>query len=272
MSPLRWLSRFEKADGSTGITFPTNRYEWESTQPLVQESVQLTGANYKYDMLEGAPAIKDNGTEIVRFYQVGDPANVDDAFDDLKAMLAWGRGKAWTTGASGNRWAWARLSEMPSLSFTVDNVAHFPIILKFERFSDWYDENPIDEYENAAFTVGSDPETVFVTNPGNAPVYNAIITVKGPFSGLVITNDDTGYVMESSTVGAGASDWLRFDAGRNTVEVSDDSGATWTDDQANFVRADGQVALWVHAPGANSVTIEGANGADVVFEMHGAHY
>lgn len=95
-------------------------------------------------------------------------------------------------------------------------------------------------------------------------VRNAVITVKGPFSEPKITNTTTGYVVESSSVGAYPSDWLRFDAGRNTVEISDDDGATWTDDQANFVRAPGQVGLMEFAPGANSLTVEGANGGDVV--------
>lgn len=272
MSPLRYFSRFEKADSSASLTFPTHRYEWEQSQPLRGSTVELTGAHYLYDQLEGAPAVKGNGLERVRCMSSGLPAEMDDDIDDIKAIASWGRGKAWTSGASGERWAWARLVEMPQLSFTVENVSTYPIIMLFERFSDWYDEDPIGEYENAAFTVGSDPETVFVTNPGNIEVDNAVITVKGPFSGLVITNDDTGYVLESSTVGGAGTDWLRFDAGRNTVEVSDDSGSTWTDDQANFVRAPGQIALMKMQAGVNSLTIEGANGADVVVEMYGAHH
>ena len=102
----------------------------------------------------------------------------------------------------------------------------------------------------------------------SAPVKNAIITVKGPFSGLVITNTTNGYKLQSSTVGAGASDWLRFDSGRNTVEVSADSGATWADDQANFVRATDQVGLMVLDPGDNSFDVAGANGGTVVFQFY----
>jgi hypothetical protein len=100
-----------------------------------------------------------------------------------------------------------------------------------------------------------------------APVRNAIITVKGPFSGLVITNTTNGYALASSSVGAASSDWLRFDAGRNTVEFSSDSGATWADDSANFIRTADQVGLMVLDPGANSFDIAGANGADVVFDF-----
>jgi hypothetical protein len=102
----------------------------------------------------------------------------------------------------------------------------------------------------------------------SSAVKNAVITVKGPFDGLVITNTTTGYVLQSSRVATLSSEWLRFDAGRNTVEFSDDSGATWTDDQVNFVRADGQVGLMVIDPGANSIDVEGANGGNVVFEFY----
>lgn len=101
-----------------------------------------------------------------------------------------------------------------------------------------------------------------------AAVKNAIITIKGPFSAPKITNTTNGYVLESSSIGAAGTDWLRFDSGRNTVEISDDSGATWTDDQANFVRSPGQVGLMVIAPGANSLDVEGANGGDVVVEFY----
>lgn len=99
-------------------------------------------------------------------------------------------------------------------------------------------------------------------------VRNAIITVNGPFDGLKITNTTNGYVLESTTVGAGSSDWLRFDSGRNTVELSDDSGATWTDDQVRFVRAPGQVGLMVIDPGTNDFQVEGANGGTVVVEFY----
>lgn len=268
MSPLRWLSHFENATGTVSVIFPTHRYEWEPSQPLLQSSMQPTGANYSYDQMEGGAAIKGNGMERVRFLDVGDAEDLDDDFDRFKGMMAWGRGKAWTTGASGNRWAWARLSEMPSLSFTVDNVRHVPVLLLFERFSDWYDAEPIGEA--GEFTLDADPDTISVTNPGNADVYNSIVTVKGPFEGLVITNSTTGYVIESSRVATLSSEWLRFDAGRNTVEFSDDSGATWVDDSANVVRHDAQVALMVMAPGANSVRIDGADTAEVVFDLHGA--
>lgn len=135
MSPLRYFSRFEKADGSQSVTFPTHRYEWEQSQPLLQSSVQLTGAHYNYDQLEAGPSIKGNGIERVRFLTVGQPADMDDEIDDIKAIASWGRGKAWTTGASGERWAWARLAEMPSLTFTVENVRHAPVLLLFERYS-----------------------------------------------------------------------------------------------------------------------------------------
>src|ERR1041385_1912743 len=116
MSPLRYFSRFEKADGSVSITFPTHRYEWEQSQPLRGSTVELTGANYSYDQLEGAPALRGNGIERVRCMSSGLPADMDDDIDEIKTIGSWGRGKAWTTGASGEGWAWGRLGGMPPLS------------------------------------------------------------------------------------------------------------------------------------------------------------
>lgn len=266
MSPLRYFSRFEKADASQSVTFPTHRYEWEQSQPLRQSSVQLTGASYDYDQLEGAPALKGNGIERVRCMSSGLPAEMDDEIDDIKVIASWGRGKAWTTGASGERWAWARLVEMPQLSFTVENVSTYPIIMTFERYSDWYDEDPIG-YEGE-FAISSDPQTIAVTNPGTAPVRNMIIIVKDPTAQpFKLTNTTTGYVIEHDNF----SGWFRFDTALNTVERSGDSGATWDDDSMWFVRQDGQVAMMALAPGANSIIVDNVNSGDVIFDFYGAY-
>jgi len=247
--------------------FPTHRYEYQQEQPLLYSMVPLTGANYGFDQMGGGAAIKANGVEVVRFLDVGAASGINADVDRFKAMQTYGRGRIWTqvAPASGLRWAWARLAAMPSLSFTVEDASVVqPVFVTFERFSDWYGD-PIGAA--GEFTLGSNPQTITVTNPGSTPVKNAIITVKNTFNGLVITNTTTGYVLASSRVGAASSDWLRFDAGRNTVQFSSNSGATWADGSANFIRAADQVGLMVMAPGPNSVTIAGANGAAIVFDF-----
>lgn len=106
---------------------------------------------------------------------------------------------------------------------------------------------------------------MIVNNPGHARVRNAVITIKGSFgvpSGILITNNTTGYQIQSVSSGVASSDWLRFDAGKNSAKISHDSGSTWTDDYVNFRRAVDQVGLMVLAPGDNNFTVVGADSAD----------
>lgn len=276
MTVLRYLFMFDNARMSaSGIiaatasgVFPTYRYEYEQSQALRQSTVQLTGASYDYDQLEGAAALKANGVERVRFLDVGDPDDMNADIDAFKALASYGRGRIWTQTApgSGQRWAWARLAEMPTLSFTVENRRHAPVFLTFERSSDWYDAEPVGAA--GEFAISSDPQTISVTNPGTIAVRNMIITVKDPTAQpFKLTNSTTGYVIEHNDYGA----WFRFDTGRNTVEYSTDSGATWDDESQFFVRQDGQVGMMVLAPGANSIIVDNVNGGDVIFEFYGAN-
>lgn len=278
--PPRYLNRVENVSGSVSITLPRFWAEYEQEQPLLRSSSPLTGQDYSFDQLGDAPSIKANASERVRFTEVGDPADIDVAIDALKA-LATGRVKIFTIGAgddhdgSQERWAWARMDMLPSVSLGVKNRETQPVSMSFERFTNWFSVEDIGIF--GEFNLYDDPEVISVYNPGNADVYNAVVTVKGPFSGLVITNANavlqgtsTPYVLQSDSVGVSMADWIRFDAGRNAVELSSDSGATWDDDSGNFVRQAGQVRLMVFAPGANALTIDGAAACDVVVEMYGA--
>lgn len=282
ISVPRYLSRAESPDATISVTFPRFRGEYEQEQPLIRSSSPLTGQDYSFDQMGEARSLKANGIERVRFLLVDQSATgIDAAIDELKALASLGRVKIFTTGAGdehegdGARWAWARLEMMPTLSLGVRDRQSAPVSLSFDRFSDWFSVDPIGPL--GEFEIAADPETVEVANPGNAPIYNAIVTVKGAFAGLSISNEtalvpgtESPYVLETDSLGAGAADWIRFDAGRNVVEISSDSGATWADDSGNFVRADGQVRLIVFAPGANELTIAGAAGCEIVVEMYGA--
>jgi len=173
VSVLRYLFMFDngKMTTASGIVatasgvFPTHRYEYQQEQPLLASTVQLTGASYGFDQLGGAPSIKGNGVEQVRFLDVGAASGINADIDSFKAMQTYGRGRIWTQTApgSGLRWAWARLAAMPSLSFTVDDASVVaPVFVTFDRFSDWYGD-PIGAA--GEFTLSSDPQTIVVTNP-----------------------------------------------------------------------------------------------------------
>lgn len=271
MTTTRRPLKFESADGGTSYVWPRYGLEYDNSQPLLAPRVALTGAHYEYDLLEGAPAIKGIGEHTLRFMLVGDPGDLEDELDEMKSKLfEIGRGKFFLEDSDGGqRWCWARVKAMPDVRLGVSDRNKVPVIVSWDQSSDFYGSEP-DEHDVTEFMLISDPDTIEVTNPGNAPVYNAVVTLKGPFANPVITNETSGYVLQSTRDGAAASDWLRFDAGANTVEFSDDSGATWEDDSDNFVRADGQVALMVIKAGANEITVEGADTGAIVLEFKGA--
>lgn len=259
MAP-RYLSRIENADSTVSITLPRYRAEYEQEQPLVHNLAALTGADYSYDQMGLSASVKGNGIERVRFLEVGQPEEIDAAIDDLKALSRYGRLKIFTTGEDDHqggteRWAWARMQMMPSLSLGVTNRQHAPVSLAFERLSNFF---AAERYDTDFNLSGSD--TITVENFGTAPVYDAEFLLSGTFSNPVIFNTTTVYRMESTRDGAGASDILRFMSPR-FVDFSSDSGVNWAGDYANYVRTRGQIQLMKLDAGINQLTITGASSA-----------
>lgn len=263
MPSRRYFIRFEKADGSETAVWPPNRYEYEQQQSLQLAGMPLTGESYNFDNQGSDPSIKTNASERVRFLDLGESDDIDDDVDNFKRILEWGIGKIVTKGANGTeRWAWGRPTDMPALSFTVEQVFHAPIMVNFERSSDFYGVAH-DELFNIA-----DPETVVVTNGGNAYALDPIIIFKGPAianpsvvnNSVFLPGTTTPYKLESSTVLAAGTDWLKFDARRNEVMKSTNSGVSWTDDSAHYIRQDGQVRMMLFRPGPNSLLFDDISG------------
>lgn len=265
--PLRYFSRFEKADGSEVVVFPTHRYEYEQQQSLQGSSANLVGDDYSHDQLGSNPSLKANATERVRFIDVADADDIDDDMDNFKRIVGWGVGKIVTTSAKGERWAWGRPLEVAQYNINVENRIHLPVIMTFERSSDFFALA-----HDESFNV-SDPTTIEITNGGNTYAYDPVIIIKGPYTAPVITNNSvllpgtlTPYKLESIGVGAASTNWLKFDARRNEILRSSDSGATWLDDSANYVRQDGQLRLMLFASGVNSLLVDNVAGdVEVLF-------
>ncbi len=107
-------------------------------------------------------------------------------------------------------------------------------------------------------TLNPDAQTVpvTVTNPGTAPVRNAVLTLSGTLLEPAVRNVTTGEEVGTAFVGASPDDILRLDAGRLAVEVSDDGGATWTDHYDSVVLGDTQLGLITLAPGDNALEVD----------------
>ncbi len=268
MAPVRYFIRFEKADGLQTAYFKSNRYEYEQQQGLQLAGMPLTGESYNFDNQGSMPSIKTNAQERVRFLNLGENDEIDDDLDEFKRIVDWGVGKIVTKGASGERWAWGRPTDMPSLSFSVEQVGFSPVIMSFERSSDFY-ATTHDELFNV-----SDPQTISVTNGGNATAKDPVIILKGPATANPsVTNNSaflegttTPYKVESTRTLAGSTNWLKFDAARNEVMYSSNSGSTWADDSDNLVLQDGQLRLMIFPPGANSLVVDNVSGdVEVLF-------
>lgn len=275
------MLRPKKFVGSQGTyEWPRYRLEYDATQPLTLALVDLPGADFAYDQLEDLPAVRGPGAHTIRYLLIGEPAELRQEVDTLRSICYYNaRGWLHLADEDGTeRRCYARLSAMPDVKLTPKDRQTAPQILTFTSLSDFYELTSIDEHDGAVQVVASDPDTLVVNNPGNARILNPKITIKGTFAGLRIENASLNvpnsdpavpWAFETSTVGAGAADWLEIDAGANSVRFSDDAGATWEDASDDVVLQDGQVGLFAFGPGANNLTIEGANGATVDIEFAG---
>lgn len=273
MSRRRYLSKFESADGSTSYTFPAYRYEWEPSQGLRSPRAQISGAHYGLRLLGNAPSLKDIGQERVRCVFIGTKQEMDDEADNVRHKLYAGAfGKVWTMGDDGTlRWAWAEIAEMPQMTISYQSGMITPLIVGFNRFGDW---------RSASATTGSAAATgtVNIAVPGNADVFDAVITLYGTFTDPVLINGTvllpdgvTPYKLQTNRDGSSSIHRVRFDAGSGAVEYSSNGGSSWADDYANFVRQAKQVQLMRMKGGVNNAfTFSGVSSGTIAWSLYGA--
>lgn len=263
----RYLSRFESADGSSyTYDFPVRAYVVSFDQPIRTSQVIIAGASYPVDQLGINPGPKGGlmVNHAVRIMGATGLA-VDDELDDMRSNLyKGGLGKIICIDEDGDtRWAWGRLAAMPQYTWNRANDRTLDVSLAWAIVSDWNDE---DSFTLTA-TLDADPDTVVINNPGNARVYDAVITLKGPFTNPVLLNTTNGYQIATTRDGSGATKWLEIRAGRPSVRYSADSGVTYAGDYALVTLPSSQIQLMVFEPGNNSLQVSGANGADLVVEF-----
>lgn len=267
MAAPRYAHKFTNAAGTIELTFPTNRLEFEESYPLRSTSQIMAGSSYAYRLLGNSAPYKAVADIRIRFLVVDTTeTGIDTAIDALKQKsLGVGFGKLWSIGADASlRWCWAEVKEGPSIIVTAGRNLIVPSGLSFARFTDWADDTLTEEGE----AINADPDTITISNAGNAKVFDAIITIRGTFTNPSIVNTTNGYHFSSTRDGSAAAHWLKIDCGKGTVQFSTDSGVTYADDKALFSRGTDQVNFMVLEVGDNTWEIDGCNGATIDVDFY----
>lgn len=274
----RRLEKFTDAGGTNAIVFTDLNEEWDTQQEVIAPRSQVVGASYAIDQLGRSTGIKAVGTEVARFEIVADSiADLNEEHDDIRARaFRNGRGKLWSiSGEDDRRWCWARARSMPELRLGFLNITWMPVVLTFDRLSDWYAESvTIHEEED----IDASPHDFNVVNSGSATVRNAIIEFRSKgvngFQALTLSSLSTGDEFSSTRAAQGSNSILRVDCGRRTVEYSNDGGATWTADYGNFSYGSKQVDIMRLEPGTNLLRYEQGTGTpnlDIVVSFYPAY-
>lgn len=128
--------------GSDYIDLPTHNSIQETEQGLWTSFADLTGADYGYDQIGTGQPAKKNAIERVAFTIVEDDSDdVNDTYDDLETLIT-GRVQLVRSDGSATETAYARLRSMPSRNLSVEHARHMPVVLVFERISDWETVGP----------------------------------------------------------------------------------------------------------------------------------
>jgi hypothetical protein len=249
---LRYLEKFESANGLVSCVFPGDDYEYEPEQGYRRTDAGVLG-DYAHDFLGGSPWLKEPGSEAVRFTIWGSSAgNVDSTYDSLVGECREiGLGKLFLLDSAGTRrWCWAKLGERPTYEVGIDQYFHAPVSLRFVRYSDWLSTS----LQTGSVDLDATPKTFSITNPGNARVRGAaalLFTIAGTFTNPILKNVTLDQQVASSRDGSAAAHVLKVDCERESVEWSTDTGASYADDYANVTLPATQVALLELAPGEN---------------------
>lgn len=267
------IRRVTKVEYATGqfLELPLYEAEQETDQGVNDAWAPMTGAHYEYDLLGSGPGTKANAIERLSFLLVGDDgADLNGKVDELRRRLfAGGSLKVWTAGDEYDehgepfeteRWAQARIQSMPQIRVRRTDRRAVPVTVILTRSTDWASEDPISPDPIIL------PGGFTITNPGTAPIYDAVFTLEGSYTNPVINNTTTGHRLQQAR---SSSQALRWDAGRPAVERNTGS---WVNDYGAFVRQLGQVHLMRIDPGVNSFSVSGVSAGTLQIDAYAKYH
>lgn len=271
----RRLYSFAASGGTPSVIFPTMQMSWQTKQLSrinAQTSVSsgsstssdvglayAVGTSYAIDLLSGMPAPMEISQETLSA-AIGAGGltgpQIDAQLDALRAALvSIGLGKLWTMDDNGDqRWAWARITQLPDVTLGVSHIGYAPFQVVFVRLSDW--QSPTETTLSETVTTAS---YQFTASPAGSATVGSIVflltaNAAGGFDAPSLSNALTGETWSSTRVAANG-DQLRIDTGRMAVEYSTDGGVTWTPDYANFSIGATQAGFMRFGAYANTLTL-----------------
>ena len=272
---------FKNEAGTETIDFGRAEYSFEFETGLYTPEALLSGGHGSLDLLGDSAAVKQPAMLRLAYTALEDaPETVDASIDAiLEKCFRFGRGQIVTEGRTGaggtvTRWARARATAMPRLSWEAGMIFTKAVVLGFRCEPFWKADTAldIDSTGTQEITLSANPQTFNITNDGTAPVYDPVIELRGTYTNPVIWNLTTDQRLAIVATGTSASTRVRFDAGRPAVETSVNGGATWTAAYASFQRNPGQVALMRLDPGVNQFRVHGASGATFKLTAYAAYH
>jgi hypothetical protein len=241
--------------------------EWQSEQSFRTALATIAGADYAHDYHGFDAAPKDPARERLRCILVeSSTANLEAEIDEARGECARiGKGKLFIVESDASlRWAWARCSQIPSITVGVGMTLHTFMSFDFIRLSNWYGPTAYDE----EFPVDASPETFNVVVPGNAPVYDAVIRIRsnavnGVTWPLVFTNTTNGYVFTLDRADfTTADEEERVTCASDLVEYSSNNGGAYADDPSALTLPAGQTRIMRFEPGTNAISVTTAGTPD----------
>lgn len=272
MATLRHPTKFESADASVSYEFSLHGMEWQSEQSFRTALATIAGADYAHDYNGFGPSPRDPARERLRCILVeSSTGNLEAEIDEARGECTnIGKGKLFIEDSDSSlRWAWARLASMPALTVSAQgvdgaNLRHTFVVFDFIRLSNWHDATAYDE----EFPVDASPETFDVVNPGNAPVYDAVIRIRANDTDavtfpLVFTNTTNGmaFTLDRDDFTT-ANEEERITCASDLVEYSDDDGAEYAADPSALTLPAGQTRIMRFEPGTNAISVATAGTPD----------
>lgn len=260
----RYVEKFESWDGAMSYQFPLGEYEWDSQQGLIVPNRPVISGDYGYDYLNLFPAPKAVAEETIRVLIPDTVQNVGSEIARARSTCyRIGLGKLYMTDyANQQRWAWARLSQMPNYKVSRGNETKVPLIFSFVRETDWQDTAA----QSLVIAItGANPKSFTITNPGNLAVETAVWrwrsnSATGWNAGAFVYSTTNGFSYVTTRAAIGANDEIRFNGKTFAVEYSANDGATYVNDFANLYLPVTQWALMRLEPGVNNMLFQQAAG------------